>query len=736
MSHTFCDPQETAIWFPVTPGAVILPTADPVATDPSPLPPNAVQAPSGFDPDNPDLCELFEEILPVDVAPVYSSTQDAGVVATPYGLNLNIIALVRTFLAVQAVDYPMEQEAREVTFVVRPRLVLSTYIFKIEPEDAAEVLVEDNGAGAQFSHIRRLRAYRTTFVVGQPEVGFPVKISIPSTSFQLSALVPENVGPPGLRLLPAESGNFALSGQDVQLFWPGIAGLQGTFALVGTPASFVVQKLSGLGPVVGTVAPLLGTTAATDYTGWTLLFSGNDDEGFTQTATWPFTFTLNSIGYTSCFVNYNSFVTFGSGQSIFSGLSASVPALPKIHLGAGDASCFKIYTKIGSDSARIRYEGCFPYNAGSSNTFVELAFFPPTAAGDQFVEVRVGSHAKTSGPFMIANTTTSYASSAITQNSSWVFAGNSSGTTWTLTSDRYVSNVPSTFFLLPADQGALSLSGSSANFAPIILGCEQGIFTLTGQGANFVPMRLDSGSFVASGSSATLSIVDPNFSNVSLLLHMDGANDSTVFTDNSSNNITVTRAGDAKISTTQSKFGGSSGYFDGTGDQLSTATQTVFGLGTADYTIECWLYCAFSNSNNGYFTIFQVANGSVVSQLRFGDSGFGHRLQFSCGSSLSDVFGVTLTKNNFTNTWKHVAVVRSSGVMTIYVDGTAATRSTGGPETGTTVTHNLGTSSILYLAYNSVSAFFNGYIDDFRITKGVARYTANFTAPIRPYPDT
>jgi hypothetical protein len=70
---------------------------------------------------------------------------------------------------------------------------------------------------------------------------------------------------------------------------------------------------------------------------------------------------------------------------------------------------------------------------------------------------------------------------------------------------------------------------------------------------------------------------------------MDGADNSTTFTDSSPTAHTVTRSGDAKISTTQSQFGGASAYFDGTGDYLTVANSEAFNFGSGDFTIDCWI---------------------------------------------------------------------------------------------------------------------------------------------------
>ena len=89
---------------------------------------------------------------------------------------------------------------------------------------------------------------------------------------------------------------------------------------------------------------------------------------------------------------------------------------------------------------------------------------------------------------------------------------------------------------------------------------------------------------------ATAGGSDPYFNNVVLLLHMNGANSGTTFTDSSSFARTVTTYGDAKTSTTQSKFNGSSGLFDGTTDRLSVPASSDFNMGSGDFTIETWIY--------------------------------------------------------------------------------------------------------------------------------------------------
>jgi hypothetical protein len=213
---------------------------------------------------------------------------------------------------------------------------------------------------------------------------------------------------------------------------------------------------------------------------------------------------------------------------------------------------------------------------------------------------------------------------------------------------------------------------------------------------------------------------DPYWSNVVLLLHMDGADASTTFTDEKGH--TVTANGNAHISTAQSKFGGTSYAGDGSGDYLSVASSTDFDLLGGDFTIEFWCknnrtnddsstcFCVLSSSNN-YFQIL-VRNALVVHSY----NGTHRELTAS---------GYTLDTN-----WHHIAFVKLNGTYYIFWDGVSLTLSGSGPV-------SLGTSFHVYVGSNSISSTYsyNGYIDDLRITKGVARYTSNFTAPSAAFPN-
>lgn len=176
--------------------------------------------------------------------------------------------------------------------------------------------------------------------------------------------------------------------------------------------------------------------------------------------------------------------------------------------------------------------------------------------------------------------------------------------------------------------------------------------------------------------------------------------------------------GNAQISTAQSKFGGSSLYFDGSGDDLRVVNAGVTtGFGTGAFTVEFWVYAnSWSSFNNlvdfrkatDYFMIAYTSGA-----IQFYNNG-SYRIN---GGSLS------------TATWYHVAVCRSGTSTKMFVDGT---------QVGSTYTDstNYPVETVITIGARNddIGNPFNGYIDDLRITKGYARYTANFTPPTAPFP--
>jgi hypothetical protein len=214
---------------------------------------------------------------------------------------------------------------------------------------------------------------------------------------------------------------------------------------------------------------------------------------------------------------------------------------------------------------------------------------------------------------------------------------------------------------------------------------------------------------------------DPDFANVSLLLHGDGTNGSTTIVDSSPSPKTVTPAFDVQISTAQSKFGGSSIYFDGTEDKLIITDSNAFEFGSGDFTIELWFYMP------SLPTSYALFGGLAGKNFYFGVGTFsGNRylVSYDGGTAVNQLSGASITAG----VWHHAAHCKSNGTALLFLNGVAVRSAPFGPISGTTG-YQVG-SSPFYSAY----AWY-GYIDDLRITKGVARYTSNFTPPTAPFPD-
>jgi hypothetical protein len=182
----------------------------------------------------------------------------------------------------------------------------------------------------------------------------------------------------------------------------------------------------------------------------------------------------------------------------------------------------------------------------------------------------------------------------------------------------------------------------------------------------------------------------------------------------------VTVSGSAQISTAQSKFGGASGQFvTATSDEINVAANDDFAFGTGDFTVEFWVYFVASALTQSIFDMRTSAVAQAALLVEVSSAGFVKlyvqgAFQITAAASLSD------------NAWHHIAISRVSGVTRMFINGTVEATTYTDANNYTAKPLNIG-------AYWNSTAHLNAYIDDFRVSKGVGRYTGSFSVPTSPY---
>ena len=163
--------------------------------------------------------------------------------------------------------------------------------------------------------------------------------------------------------------------------------------------------------------------------------------------------------------------------------------------------------------------------------------------------------------------------------------------------------------------------------------------------------------------------------NTKLLMHFNGTDASTTFTDHSLVPKTITPSGNVQIDTAQSKFGGSSALFDGTGDYLTIPDSNDFAFGSEDFTIDFWMRLNALPASGSYTFYSQFADDLNFSRIALWNNGSSqYAIQFQeyiAGSSTAASFMSTYDNSWQANTWYHIALVRSGNSWNIYRDGTS-----------------------------------------------------------------
>lgn len=224
-------------------------------------------------------------------------------------------------------------------------------------------------------------------------------------------------------------------------------------------------------------------------------------------------------------------------------------------------------------------------------------------------------------------------------------------------------------------------------------------------------------------------VPDPPFANVVLLAHMEGADNATIFTDSSSFARALTANGNAKTEDTQKKFGATS-FFGVADSSVTAANSTDFNFGSGDFTIEAWVWASAVMIDNNL-------PGTVIGKEAFiGETPFWLHIDTTrhlagtgvsvLGANYDMVDSVDFPKDQ----WVHITLSREGNDFRLFKNGI---------QVSTTVTDSaaLATNTAAFAIGGRAAANerWYGYIDDVRVTKGTAVYTANFSPPTVTFPD-
>lgn len=224
-----------------------------------------------------------------------------------------------------------------------------------------------------------------------------------------------------------------------------------------------------------------------------------------------------------------------------------------------------------------------------------------------------------------------------------------------------------------------------------------------------------SGAYDASQTTITVPTTPPTaVTNTQLLTNFTNAG----IYDNAMMNDLET-VGNTQVSTSVKKFGTGSMAFDGTGDWLLAPSSVNFNLSSGNWTIESWYYPTTYSASNNVIVYLGASSVDKIVIATIAATGYLYYL-------LNGTAVISTTSAATLNAWSHYALVKNGATTTLYLNGTSI---------GTTTSVPTSSGKSLSLGADSGGAAYIGYMDDFRITNGYARYTSTFTPPTAAFPN-
>ena len=498
------------------------------------------------------------------------------------------------------------------------------------------------------------------------------------------------------------------------------------------------------------------------YSGTTLYFFANGAAAGSQASPYLAPGQSGTLYMGSYFNNYNndgswyggyvSNLRFVKGTAVYSGSTYTVPTAPLTAITNTSLLAFQsnrfidtsanAYTLTAAGDIKVqRFSPFAPTAAYSTSVIGGSGYFDGT--GDYLTAPSSASISNFSGDFTIEgwvylNATTAYGVLIGGDGSSGWYVeygsargfGAYDGSSFLNGSSTAVTNQWVNFAVTRASgtvrffiNGTLTASTSSANFNYTqslgIAAYSGGSSSLNGYLSN-IRINNTTALYTASYTPSTTPLTA--VTNTQLLCNFTNAGilDNAMISDQET-------VGNAQVSTSIKKYGTGSMSFDGTGDRLVSAANPGFAFGTGDFTVEAWIYTNTLSGERGFIQTSDTAGGlktSYTTGIIINIDASPYKINCNIGGT-----GVNSgTTYIAINTWYHVALTRASGSVRLFINGALV----GGP---TTITTNITGQNMVIGGYYNTSYLWNGYVDDLRITKGYARYTAAFTAPTSQFPD-
>lgn len=203
------------------------------------------------------------------------------------------------------------------------------------------------------------------------------------------------------------------------------------------------------------------------------------------------------------------------------------------------------------------------------------------------------------------------------------------------------------------------------------------------------------------------------------LLHFNGSDGSTTFTDESGK--TWTAYGNAQVDTAQSKFGGASMLLDGVGDYIKTTDYSDFNVGKENFTIDFWMRMPTGFSSAIFTTNYASGNVMLIEHNNASPWRFTYRDSLGTANNIFASSAIPIDSS-----FHHIAVVRMEGTIYLFQDGT---------QVG--IDSTVGNKTFYNATYAIIGKESNGgysnWIDEFRFSKGIARWNGAFTPPTSAY---